>query len=178
MDIVVTSPPYCTRIDYAIATSIELATLRITSKQFDTLRRSLMGTATVPTRAALPDPLLGKTCEQFLKSVYLHPSKASKTYYYKNHLQYFNSLFVSIREISRVLRTDGRAILVVQDSHYKEIRNDVAAIVEEMAESAGLSLKNKKDFLAVRSMAGINNRAKKYRKNQNAVESVLCFSRI
>jgi DNA modification methylase len=177
VDIVVTSPPYCTRIDYAIATSIELATLRITPGQFNSLRRSLMGTATVPTDTAVPSTLLGETCNNFLERVYQHPSKASKTYYYKNHIQYFNSLRMSIQEISRVLRKEGSAILVVQDSHYKEIKNDVAAIATEMAGAVGLSLMTKKEFPSVRSMAGINNRAMKYRQNSTAVESVLCFSR-
>lgn len=177
VDIVVTSPPYCTRIDYAVATSIELATLRITPQKFDALRRGLMGTATVPTRSESINYFLGKTCEQFLNRVYQHSSKASKTYYYKNHLQYFNSLYVSIKEISRILNEKGRAVIVVQDSYYKEIRNDVAQIVVEMAEFSGLSLLIKKDFLSSRSMVGINNRSKKYRKDKISVESVLLFNK-
>lgn len=177
VDLIITSPPYCTRIDYAVSTSIELAVLRASANDFDTIRRSLMGTSTVSESGAPPEAGWGKTCSDFLNRVIEHPSKASKTYYFKNHRQYFNSLYSSIGELSRVLRLGGKAILVVQDSYYKEVRNDVALITTEMAEIAGLSLTLRKDFSADRSMSGLNGHAKKYRNNSKATESVLCFLR-
>jgi hypothetical protein len=177
VDVVVTSPPYCTRIDYAVATSIELAVLRTTPAAFDAIRRSLMGTSTVPRGTLTSHRAWGSACEEFLARVYAHSSKASQTYYHKSHVQYFSSLHTSVGELSRVLRPGGKAILVVQDSYYKELRNDIALITQEMAQTFGLTLQARKDFAASRSMASINNRARKYRATAVATESVLCFTK-
>lgn len=176
VDAIVTSPPYCTRIDYAMATAIELAVLRSSTEEFDTIRRSLMGASTVSAQAPTVKPKWGKTCLQFLDQVYNHSSKASKTYYFKNHVQYFNSLNNSISELGRVLKNNGKCVLVVQNSYYKDVYNDVAGIAMEMAKNSGLSLRVRKDFTSNRSMAGINTHAKKYVSKRETTESVLCFS--
>lgn len=173
IDGVLGSPPYCTRIDYAVATSIELAVLRVGGQEADQLRRTLMGSATVPKQAADINAQWGRTCLNFLKSLHAHPSKASSTYYYKNHAAYFCSLANSMSEINRVLKPGRGAVLVVQDSHYKDLHNDVPQIVVEMGAAHGLSLRLKRDFIASRSMSGLNRHSKKYRPSQEAKESVL-----
>jgi len=175
VDAVITSPPYCTRIDYAVATAIELAVLRFSNQNFQMLRKSLMGTSTVEAKNIKISALWGNTCAKFLSAVYCHSSKASQTYYYKNHLQYFNSLFESVKEISRVLKPEGACFLVVQDSYYKDIHNDVPTITSEMAAVYGLDLLRKDNFVSNRSMVGLNHKAKKYLKTRQTIESVLCF---
>ncbi len=175
--LVLSSPPYCTRIDYAVATAIELAILRYDATSFDKLRRSLMGTSTVGESGWTSYPEWGGTCMTFLRQSYAHTSKASKTYYYKSHLQYFASLYKSVVELSRVLKKGGACVLVVQDSHYKEIRNDVPTILCEMAESAHMELRRRTDFVADRSMVRMNMQARKYLKTRNHVESVVCFEK-
>lgn len=175
VDAVVASPPYCTRIDYAVATSIELAVLRCSGNDFDGMRRSLMGTSTVPGHQLPVSNTWGKTCLSFLERLYGHPSKASSTYYFKNHVQYFDSLKTSINELARVLKSQGTCTLVVQDSYYKELHNDVAGMALEMAEDAGLYLGARKDFASNRSMAIINSRSRKYVNKRVTTETVLCF---
>ncbi len=177
VDFVVTSPPYCTRIDYAVATSIELAVLGLDEGSFSRLRRSLMGSTTVSSRSFDVNENWGKTCLDFLGAVSSHPAKASATYYYKSHVQYFDSLYRSVEELSRVLKVGGRLVMVVQDSHYKELRNDLALIVSEMASTAGLTLTNRTDFDSGRSMAQLNLHVRRYRSSGSAVESVLCFEK-
>jgi hypothetical protein len=177
VDAIITSPPYCTRIDYAVATYIELAILRIGGKKFSTLRRSLTGSLTVEKNAIDVNPQWGGDCRRFLRALHDHPSKASKTYYYKSHLQYFNSLYKSLTEASRVLVPNGPCIFVVQNSYYKEIRNDIASIVSEMAENLSMSLIKRADFSAPRSMVEVNQRSKKYVGNRSTIESVLCFKK-
>jgi DNA modification methylase len=176
-DFALSSPPYCTRIDYAVATAIELAALRYDGKSFDSLRRSLMGTSTVERhgRACLAE--WGETAAEFLDELYAHPSKASKGYYYKSHLQYFDSLYKSVVELHRVLKKGAGCVLVVQDSHYKEIHNDVPTILCEMAESEKFKLQRRENFVGNRSMVRMNSRAKKYLKTRQHVESVLCFEK-
>lgn len=177
VDAIVSSPPYCTRIDYAVSTSIELAVLRLTPKEFDYLRRSLTGTSTVGSEQDKVDPRWGVTCLSFLEKLHSHPSKASQGYYYKNHLQYFKSLLRSLNEISRVLRPKAYCVLVAQDSHYKEIHNDVPSMTVEMASTSGLELVRRLDFSSSRSMVGINGRSRQYLNIRKTTESVLCFRR-
>jgi hypothetical protein len=175
---ILASPPYCTRIDYAVATSPELALLGYAFKSdFDALRRRLIGTSTVPAKTPEPSKNLGKPCLAFLDRLSRHSSKASATYYYKNHIQYFSSIAASLSEIRRVLRTGGRCILVVQDSFYKDLHNDLPAILSDMAAIRGLRPIGRTDFKLGRTLAGINPGAREYRKSFSAVESVLMFER-
>lgn len=177
VDSIITSPPYCTRIDYAVATYIELAALGISEKEFNRLRRSLTGTSTVQSEIKPVPDIWGPTCQKFLADVYSHPSKASKTYYYKNHMQYFESLWNSLREAARVLKRNSSFILVVQDSHYKEVHNDIATICIEMLSSMSLRLSRRQDFSAKRTMASLNKNSKKYAKTRGTTESVICFEK-
>jgi SAM-dependent methyltransferase len=176
VDLVLTSPPYCTRIDYAMATSIELAVLGVGSENFDKLRRSLLGNATVgPDKIHEPNPMWGETCLQFLEALRGHPSRASAGYYYKNHLQYFSGLSDSIREIARVMRPDAVCVATVQDSHYKELHNDLPLIFGEMCASHGMAPSRRVDFASGRSMANINSKSLQYRTPRRTTESVLAF---
>lgn len=175
IDAIVTSPPYCTRIDYAVATYIELAALRIGGERFSALRRTLTGTSTVRSNAIEINAAWGTTCENFLNAVHEHPSKASKTYYFKSHLQYFESLHKSLKETVRVLTPKAPCVLVVQNSYYKDVRNDVATVVVEMMQALGGGLASRADFSASRSMVDVNQRSKKYIGDRSTVESVLVF---
>jgi len=177
IDFILSSPPYCTRIDYAVSTAIELAILRYDDHSFDGLRRSLMGTATVEPTAPVIEAVWGRRCKQFLRQLYRHKSKASKSYYYKSHVQYFDSLFKSIQEIARVLKPRGNCVLVVQDSYYKELHNDLPMMAVEMADNSALKLFRREDFVSKKSMVGRNYRAKKYLETRLSSESVLCFRR-
>ncbi|WP_460158505.1 DNA methylase [Pseudomonas sp. S3_E11] len=175
VDAIISSPPYCTRIDYAVSTTIELAIIRYEQREFETLRRSLTGTSTVERVANQVESKWGNTCLNFLDALYNHPSKASKGYYFKNHLQYFSSLSRSLHEISRVLKPGKFCFLVSQDSYYKEIHNDVPTITSEMAREFGLKTVRREDFKTSRSMVGVNLKSKKYLSNRSTTESVLCF---
>jgi DNA modification methylase len=176
IDFILTSPPYCTRIDYAVATMPELALIGYKlNTDFKSLRKKLIGTSTVSSSCISPLNSWGETCNKFLEGVANHESKASKTYYYKNHIQYFNSIYKSFSEISRTLNSNGTCVIVVQDSHYKNIHNDLPRIFTEMANSCGLFLKRKDDFNLIKTMADINPKSNKYKKCK-LTESVLCFS--
>ena len=174
VDLVLTSPPYCTRIDYAVATMLELAVLRFhPNGTLDALRRSLIGTSTVV--KVVPDVRAdwGVACLRFLKGVQGHYSKASKTYYYKNHLQYFESMFSSMQEVNRVLKAGARGVLVVQDSYYKEVHNPLPNILAQMSQSIGLRLENMRGYEAKAVMANMNPKTKLYRTSRSASECVM-----
>ena len=176
---IISSPPYCTRIDYAVSTSPELALLGYNLEtDFELLRRRLIGTPTVPSTVPEIPKDLGMSCLRFLEALNRHASKASSTYYYKNHLQYFLSIGNSLSEISRVLKPRGRCVLVVQDSYYKDLHNDLPTIFSEMAELRGLRERARTNFSLSWTMAGINPRANEYRNASSAIESVLILQRL
>ena len=178
VDFVLGSPPYCTRIDYAVATSIELAALgQPLGPEFEEFRRQLIGNTTVPKTGAAPSKQFGPTCKEFLAKLSKHKAKASATYYYKNHLQYFQSIAQSLSEISRVLKPNGRCVLVVQDSFYKDLHNNLPEIVIEMARYRSLKLSERFDFRLSQTMAGINPRVSEYRDSFTAIESVIVLQR-
>lgn len=176
IDFVLTSPPYCTRIDYTAATRIELAVLypllQFSEKD---LGRAMIGSTRVPKIEIKPSPAWGKTCNQFLKRVSKHPSKASAGYYLKTHLDYFDKLARSISNLSTGLKPSAVAVFVVQDSYYKDVHNDLPEIVSEMCKTDDLILARREDFPLVRSMSGINPRSRVYDRAPGATETVLCF---
>jgi hypothetical protein len=178
IDFLLTSPPYCTRIDYGVYTMPELAVLGYDTKDnWPSLRSSLIGTTTVPEKLPSFDEQWGNTCSEFVAELMKHTSKASQSYYLKNHLQYFETMFKSVKEISRVLKNGGGCALVVQDSYYKEIHNNLPNIIAEMAANNGLDLVSKTDFKSTNNMADVNPGTKKYRPQAEATESVLLFSK-
>ena len=124
-DVVLGSPPYCTRLDYAIATRIELSVLGLTFTEQEALRRELMGTTTVPRLIKQPIRGIGRSALATLTAIEHHPSKASQTYYWKWIAQYFNSYSASLTEVARITSRTGIIGLVVQDSYYKEIHIDL-----------------------------------------------------
>jgi DNA modification methylase len=178
VDFVLTSPPYCTRIDYTAATRVELAVMApLTHTVRKELSAKMIGTIRVPQRDVSVDDSWGLRCKAFLEAVRTHPSKASEIYYYRTHLDYFDKLARSLRHIGGALKNNGKAILVVQDSYYKEIHNPLPAIVEDIASHCGLTLQRREDFYLNHSMTGINPHTRAYRQSQSVVESVLCFKK-
>jgi len=75
------------------------------------------------------------------------------------------------------LKRGGAAILVVQDSYYKDLHNDLPKIIEEMGERAGLELIRSERFAWRQSMSRINPHTKAYQRPCDATESVLCFAK-
>lgn len=178
VDFVLTSPPYCTRIDYTAATRIELAVMKpLNGIPPEELSHRMIGSIRVPRAQIQISPSWGPRCITFLNALRQHPSKASGTYYFNTHLDYFDKMARSIERVASALKLGGRAILVVQDSYYKEIHNDLPTILTEIAEAHGLQLKRREDFHIRRSMAGINPRSRVYKRNQGVVEAVLCFQK-
>ncbi|WP_316185516.1 MULTISPECIES: hypothetical protein [unclassified Bradyrhizobium] len=178
VDFVLTSPPYCTRIDYTAATRVELAVLApLLDVPVKELGRKMIGSTRVPLHDVQVSPTWGIRCEQFLESLKRHPSKASSGYYYRTHIDYFDKLSKSVENVSLGLKSSGVAVFVVQDSYYKDLHNDVPAILADIAQERGLFLKRREDFQLSRLMSGINSRSRVYKRESSAVEAVLCFQK-
>jgi SAM-dependent methyltransferase len=179
VDAVITSPPYCTRIDYVIATLPELAVLGLHASELKKLRDSMIGTPTIPAKDLSAEFLTGcKKGEELLERITGHDSKASGGYYRKFFLGYLRGMDESLAEIRRVSRPGAPVVFVVQDSYYKEIRVDLAGVIREMAEAHGLSAVADHNFeiTARRNYATINPRSRAYRDSTPAIESVLILA--
>lgn len=177
---IVTSPPYCTRLDYGRSTIVELAILEsVGLADYEGARSQLIGTSVITTKEILPPKAQwGDTCQKLLYDIYHHPSRASQGYYYKSHFSYFDGLASSIAEVARVLKTSGRACIVVQDSYYKNIHTDLPRILTEMAQNVALNKKHEFRFEKQRSLCSINRGSKAYRMNRKPTETAILFEKV
>lgn len=173
VDLVLTSPPYCTRIDYGVAMSPELSIIAIGGNdEITSIRRKLMGSTTVPKSIDIDGEIRSSECLNFLNKIKKHSSISSQTYYYKNYAQYFLSLTKSIDEIARVLKEGRNFVCVIQDSFYKDIHCDLPKILIEMGSSSGLIASEIRNFENKQNMANVNSKSKKYRDTSLANEAV------
>lgn len=172
VDAVVGSPPYCTRIDYVVATRPELAVLGAGEQEIKLLRDRMVGTPTMTGEHGTPEQW-GPTATVFLGGVAGHASKASGGYYTNYFRQYYAGMWSSLGELHRVMRAGASAVLVVQDNYYKDLHNDTAKILCEMAAAHGFESTDRHDFPVIRTRASMNPRTRQYRAKASAVESIL-----
>jgi DNA modification methylase len=178
IDIVISSPPYCTRLDYVKATLLELSVLGLQDSEVRRLRDRMIGT---PTMASTMDEfkpeIWGDAVNALLTRIEKHPSKASATYYSKYYLQYFNGMWNSLRELRRVTKPDATAVLVIQDSYYKDIHVDLPALIGEMSHSAGWAKWSRVDFKPTQTMASIHPGSRSYDRPMRCIESAVILRR-
>ncbi|CAI1899452.1 putative methyltransferase [Serratia quinivorans] len=173
IDMVITSPPYLTRIDYAASTKFELQ-LTFGQEGYESIRKKSMGTTTVPKDADPFNSQWGDICSKVLEQVMTHTSRASDTYYIKNKLRYFSDAYSSLREIYRVLKDGMSAYLVLQNSYYKEIEIPLYDIYCEMALNIGYSSSKvvKEEKVRV-SLGQINPKSSVYLKDKVYYEKII-----
>jgi DNA modification methylase len=168
VDAIVTSPPYLTRIDYTVGTSPELVALGYeTTDKRTTLRHAIMGSTCITGGSYEVQECWGETCALVLERVRTHHSKASGGYYFKNHVQYFRDAEALLRQCLRVLKPNAPAILVVQDSWYKDVHIPLGTIYAEMAMCLGANSAKPIHSEPIRSHLGlVNTRARRYPKGE------------
>lgn len=176
VDVILTSPPYLTRIDYAVAYARELAIIGVDIKANRALRENLMGTTLIRATTET-QPTLGGAARHLLDRITRHNSRASSGYYRKQFQQYFEDLTSSLDEISRVAKSGATMVLVVQDSYYKEIPINLAAICAEEARDRGWKVIGWDQFAVNRNLTAINTAARAYPKDKVA-ETVLTLQKV
>lgn len=179
IDAVITSPPYCTRIDYFRATLFELAALGICpeSDQYRALRSKAMGTNLVRGVAPVAINESAVEIESVLDRIKGHPSKASSTYYYKHYKQYFDDASASLNEIMRVLKPGGTAILVVQSSYYKDVPINLGDLFVAMGQHKGFDGRVVLKVPVKRVLASINPHARRHASTRIYTEDVVALKK-
>ncbi|MEU2683635.1 hypothetical protein ABZ654_07100 [Streptomyces hygroscopicus] len=175
VDVVLTSPPYLTRIDYAVAYARELAILGYDINTDRGLRSALMGTTLIRKNVHF-SASVGMVGESLLRKIAAHDSKASAGYYLKQAQQYLSDLCRGLDEISRVAKEKAIVHLVVQDSFYKDVHVPLADICIDEASMRGWSMTRSEQFSVRRSLVTLNTSARAYKKGDVA-ESVITFRR-
>lgn len=165
VDAVISSPPYVTRLDYAASTAPELALLGVDGQsRLEPLRRKLIGSPITCGFEAANEVVDCRGVLKLLNAIRCHDSKASDGYYSRFFVHYFRDAQRLLREIGRVLKPSGAAMLVVQDSWYKDIHVPLGELFLELAESIGLSGRIAQSELVRYTLTTINPRAKAYNK--------------
>ncbi|GAA1388895.1 hypothetical protein [Catellatospora chokoriensis] len=177
IDVILTSPPYLTRIDYAVAYARELAILGVDIASDRTLRSSLMGTTLIRAASGHAASRYGPLATQLVSDVASHKSKASSGYYLKQVRQYLDDLYVSFEEISRVAKPGARMTMVVQDSYYKDIPINLAGICMEAGHRLGWHCSEPEQLEVSRTLTTLNKAARAYPK-EKVVESVLTMRKL
>jgi len=137
-DIVLTSPPYLTRMDYVVKHLPHLLILSgLIQIDIDHLRRKMLGTPKIVEKGSF-NALWGRQCITCLDAIKSHESYASGNYYVWNYYQYFKTLYSCLVSMTSQLSPSARGLIVVQGSYYKDVPIDLSKIVVEMLENIGL----------------------------------------
>ncbi len=177
VDFILTSPPYLTRIDYAVAYTRELAVMGMDIAKDRTLRSGLMGTTLIRNSGDLSEPPVGSIGSALLKDISSHSSKASSGYYKKQACQYLDDLTAGLSEISRVAKSGAFLYLVVQDSFYKDVPVRLADICAEECEMRGWRVRKTAPELVKRTLTSLNTSARRYEKSDVA-ETVISLEKL
>lgn len=180
VDFVLSSPPYCTRIDYAKSTSFELAALGFAEEEPDyrNLRLDAMGTPlSRPPGESENDRSHSEEVLALLASIKQHPSKASSTYYYRTYAQYFTDCHDSLSEIMRVLKPGAVAALIVQSSYYKEVYVDLPQLFVAEANTVGFVSRIAGVTKVSRAFSQMNPKSSAYMRKKTYEESVVLLQK-
>ncbi|MDF3847550.1 hypothetical protein [Achromobacter denitrificans] len=176
VDFVITSPPYLTRIDYAVSTYPELS-LFGNAELLSYLRHNTMGAPVITKEPKQQRMEWGDICNRVLNMIAEHPTKAARSYYWKNIVQYFMDMDFALDEIRRVLKPHGQALVVVQSSYFKDVEIPLGEIYFEMGKNKGLTSEIAFREEVKGHMAHVNTKSSVYKKNKIYFEDFVHFTK-
>jgi hypothetical protein len=148
VDLIFTSPPYCSALDYTRAHTFSVAwiadVLGLSTDEYRQLGRQYVGSERAPMALATPDqplpPPLGiAAVDDVVAALVRHPKRAWIVY------RYFRDMSDVFKEAARVLRPEGHAVFVVCPSNIRKVRiptHDIFAHMASEVTEGQLSLQN------------------------------------
>ena len=136
IDLVLTSPPYLNAIDYMRCSKFSLVWMGHTVGELRKIRADSIGT-----EASSGDALDLDWVTSLIKQLGLKP--ALSTRHYALLAQYVWDMGRAFTEVTRVLRSGGRAVYVVGDSTIRNTFVKNSAIIAAVAEEHGLRLQSR-----------------------------------
>ena len=173
---IITSPPYLTRIDYAVSTTPELA-LFDNALLLEYVRHQTTGAPVITKERKEQKREWGRLCNRILSEIKNHPTKAAESYYWKNIVQYFMDTERALEEIARVLSPGGKGLIVVQSSYFKDIEIPLGDIYIKMAQRKGLVASRVFREEVRGHMAHVNSKSSQYKKNKVYFEDVVLIKK-
>lgn len=136
IDLVLTSPPYLNAIDYMRCSKFALVWMGYNVEEIRQIRGDSVG-AELSSEVAMK----AKWVKALVKQLRLSPTLSNR--HHGIVARYVWDMSAALAEVSRVLKSDGRAVYVVGDSTVRGtfIRN--SSIVAAVAERHGLNLKSR-----------------------------------
>ena len=177
IDRLITSPPYLTRIDYAVSTMPEMS-LFGGDELLTFVRHQTMGAPVITKNGKHQKKEWGTLCNKILDAIRSHHTKAAQSYYWKNIVQYFMDMDSALDEIVRVLRLGAKGLIVVQSSYFKDIEIPLGDIYVEMAINKGLNAEIAYREEVKGHMAHVNTRSRLYKEHKVYFEDFIFVEKV
>jgi len=178
--LVVTSPPYLSRLDYIRSSLPEITFLETIGAVEDAniLRKKQIGTVIVKESEYIKRiSSLPKGSRDLIANIETHPSKGSKSYYSKFVANYLNSMQIVFKSLSSTVTQSARFIMVVQDSWYKDIQMKTSSLLTEMLLELGWKIECEWNFAVESSLSSMNPHSRDWRDSSKISENVIALRR-
>ena len=175
---VLTSPPYLSRLDYVMASKPELDYMRQIGMAYDVdaVRREQIGTVVVSETGRNERPLPDSS-NKIVQTVASHTSKGSRSYYSKFFSGYLCSMNDAFSSITAACAPEARWIMVVQDSWYKDVHIPTNSLLADMLREHGWKLESEWRYRVKTLLSSLNPYSRAWKSNRVVNEYVQEFVR-